>query len=469
MINNFLKRKINFLLGKTNLVDFSKKQILNNLKNNWVITQIKDIEKSENKSGKLFNIPYSLKDNIITKNIKTTAGSKILNNYYPSYNSTIYKILKNAGAILMAKTSLDELGQGGTGNNFYYGNAKNPYDEKRISGGSSSGSAAQVAAGDVVFAIGSDTGDSIRIPAAYCGVVGFKPSWGRISRFGLIPYSPSLDTIGIITNYVEDNIVIYNLLNGRDENDLTTINEKNHSILLKKTIKKSIKILIWKNIFNKIKDKDYLNSFNKLITELKNNPLFFVEEKNIDPLIIESLCFVYKQIANSESISSCSNLTGLLFGNAIKGESWKEIFTLSRTNNLSFAVRKRFFLGLFATHKDNQIKILKKVRKFRTLIIETMNKIFSQYDVILNPIAGTIAPLMKDIHEKVEYSNKTNYLIDHLLISNLIGGPSISLPLSKINNIPIGISLMTQFKNDEDCLNIAFQVEKIITNINHEK
>lgn len=244
MINNFLKRKINFLLGKTNLVDFSKKQILNNLKNNWVITQIKDIEKSENKSGKLFNIPYSLKDNIITKNIKTTAGSKILNNYYPSYNSTIYKILKNAGAILMAKTSLDELGQGGTGNNFYYGNAKNPYDERRISGGSSSGSAAQVAAGDVVFAIGSDTGDSIRIPAAYCGVVGFKPSWGRISRFGLIPYSPSLDTIGIITNYVEDNIVIYNLLNGRDENDLTTINEKNHSILLKKTIKKSIKILI---------------------------------------------------------------------------------------------------------------------------------------------------------------------------------------------------------------------------------
>ncbi len=420
-------------------------------KDNSIITKVNIIN---NQKGKLSGWIYSLKDNIITSKIKTTAGSRILMGYIPSYDSTIYDILRKDGATLHSKTNMDELGQGGMGYNQQYGRVHNPWNKERISGGSSSGSCYQVAKKIVRFSIGTDTGDSCRTPAAFCGVVGFKPSWGRISRFGVIPYSPSLDTVGIISNCIDDTIIVFNELNGYDKNDMTSIHEK---INIKKSnyTLKNLRITTFKNINKQIYNKEYHIKYNSLITNLKKQGVL-VKEIMFDPKLLKVLLIIYKIISNSESISCCANLNGLSFGNRIDGKNWEEMFINSRTKGFGLPVKKRFLLGLYCTKDKNREEIFVKAKKIRRKIVEYFNDIYKDTDCILGPIYGDVAPY---INKDLQLDND---IINYLLVNNFCGSPSLSIPFGKINKLPIGVNISTNYLEDEKCLLISKEIEKLI-------
>lgn len=273
-------------------------------------------------SSILNGIPYALKDNFSTKGILTTGSSNILKNYVPVFDSTVYKKLKNAGAVLVGKTVLDELAMGGSGLTGHTGIVKNPWDTTRIAGGSSAGSATSVAKGIVPFSIGSDTGDSVRKPASYCGVVGFKPTYGRISRFGLFPFASSLDHVGIFARNVFDTALVTDVLKGFDELDMTTLPDENINYIdtLKNDVKGK-KLFYIKEIIESAvteESKEIIKLYKEQIEKLRTYGLQ-IEEVSFNKQILESLFPVYFIISCAEATSNNSNLTGFIFGNQVEG------------------------------------------------------------------------------------------------------------------------------------------------------
>ena len=449
--NNFLIKEFE----KRNLI-YKKYQ-----KNNFIITKVNFLKKI-NLNDKSFKYIFDLKDNICTKNILTTAGSKILNNFYPSYNATVYQKLIDNNYILFSKSNMDELGEGGRGENLFFGNVINPINKNYVIGGSTAGGAGLVATKIVDFSIGTDTGDSIRVPAAICGIIGFKPSWGRISRYGIIPYSPSLDTVGILSRSLILTAKVYDLLKGYDPKDLTSINEiENNSYKSINDFNLDKKqIIVIKNIYEKILNNNYKIHFDNLLNKLKANNAKIVF-KNFDEKLLNVSQLVYKVISNSESISCLSNLTGLTFGNRKDGDNWKEVFTNTRTNGFSEKVKARFILGLISADNENQKKIVNKAKKIRTLFINEYNKLFeNENDLILNPVMDN-GP--DKIHvTRIAKKNK-NFLIDHLVICNFVGCPSLTIPIGHINkNMPVSISISSKYKMDNICLQFGHYVEKLV-------
>ena len=331
--------------------------------------QIEAVKKMD-PSLPLYGVPIAIKDNFNTKGIRTTASSRILDNYVPIYDATVIKKLKNAGAILFAKTSMDELGMGGTNLNAYTGKVNNPYDVSRISGGSSGGSAALVAEGVVPVAMGTDTGDSIRKPAAYCGVVGFKPTYGRISRYGVIPYASSLDHVGFFTTCIEDAARMLEVCAGRDDHDMTSSYEKVEEY--EKNLNSDIrgkKIAILENVMNSIEDQRIVDNFNEVILKLEKRGAI-VERVSMDETLLQTLLPVYLIIANAEACANHSNLDGVRFGMREDGNDLEEIMINSRTKGFSSAVRKRFVLGSYSLFVENQEKLFRKAQKVRRVIVD---------------------------------------------------------------------------------------------------
>ena len=308
------------------------------------------IENDEVKAdGKLKGIPVALKDNISTKGIKTTAASDILDNYVPVYDATIVKKLKEAGAIFVSKTSMDELAMGGTNRTANIGPCHNPYDLDRITGGSSGGSAALVAAGAVPLAIGSDTGDSVRKPAAYCGIVGVKPSYGRISRYGIIPYASSLDHVGYFTTNVEDAALALEVLAGRDDLDMTSSYEEvlEYSKLLDANVK-GRRLAIFGNVYDAISDSSIKEAFDKIIVSLEDKGAI-IKKVYFDGDLMKCLFPTYFIIANAEATANHSNLDGVRFGHRVDGDSMEDVMMATRTRgsllsskNVSSSVRIHF-------------------------------------------------------------------------------------------------------------------------------
>ena len=270
--------------------------------------------KNIDENAPLYGVPVVLKDNVSTKGIRTTASSRILDNYVPIFNAHIVDKLKAAGAIIIAKSSMDELGMGGTNLNAYTGKANNPWDLARITGGSSGGSAALVAAGIVPFAIGTDTGDSVRKPASFCGVVGVKPTYGRISRYGIIPYASSLDHVGYFTSNVKDAAVALEVLAGRDDRDMTTsyAEVEAYASLLNGDVKGK-KIGIIKNVQDYIREDCIKDSFNTIMDALRQKGAI-VEEVEFDHDLLNTLLPTYYVISNAEATANHSNLDGVLWG-----------------------------------------------------------------------------------------------------------------------------------------------------------
>lgn len=422
----------------------------------------KQVEELKNKDKNLpfYGVPIVLKDNVSTKGIKTTASSRILNNYVPIYDAHIVDKLKDAGAITVAKSSMDELGMGGTNINAYTGKVNNPWEKERISGGSSGGSAVLVAQGLVPFAIGTDTGDSIRKPASYCGVVGVKPTYGRISRYGIIPYASSLDHVGYFTTNVEDAALSLEVLAGRDDRDMTSSIKpvEAYKDLLNGEVKGK-KIAIMKNVQDEIKDKTILASFQEIVEALKAKGAI-VDEIIFDKDLMNTLLPTYYVISNAEATANHSNLDGIRFGMREEGADLEEIMIQSRTKGFSSLVRKRFVIGSYSLFVENQEKLFRKAQKVRRVIVQHLQDKMADYDAIIASAAGSVAPYPKDAYD--ENLNATYLVVEnHMLLGNFSGYPSMTLPATFVNDLPVGIHIMCKPFEETKMFNIAQAIESV--------
>jgi len=423
---------------------------------------IMDKYECSNGDSVLNGIPYALKDNFSTKGILTTASSNILSDYVPVFDSTVYRKLSDAGAVLIGKTVLDELAMGGTGLTGHTGIVRNSHDLSRIAGGSSAGSAVSVASGIVPFSIGSDTGDSVRKPASYCGVVGFKPTYGRISRFGLFPFASSLDHVGIFANTVKDIAYVTDVLKGRDEMDMTTLPDEDikYSDNLDNDITGK-KLFYVKEIVESSKDNLLIDRFYKYVEILRNKGII-VEEVSIDKSILESIFPVYFIISCAEATSNNSNLTGYIFGSREAGKSAEDVMVNTRTKGFSEMIKRRFIIGSYILERENQEKLFLNAKRVRNMIVTKFNELFNEFDGCLLPASGSIAPKIEDIDKSDKLSDEYLLLENHLAIGNFGGYPSITLPFGTVDKMPVGINLTCAVKNDKICLNIAKKLEDLI-------
>lgn len=412
----------------------------------------------------LSGIPYALKDNISTKGILTTASSNILKDYIPLYDATIYKKLKNSGAVLMGKTVLDELAMGGTGTTGHTGIVRNPWNKDRMIGGSSAGSAASVALGIVPFAIGSDTGDSIRKPAAYGGIVGYKPTYGRISRYGLFSFASSLDHVGVFARSVKDVSYVMDVVKGHDDKDMTSLpdedvsyaSELDNDVSGKKLfyIKEAIEI---DNGNNELKE--IISNFKSVLEKCKELGMI-VEEVSFDKELLEAIYPVYNVISCAEATSNNSNLTGIPFGNRVDGKNVNDIMMNTRTNGFSELIKRRFVIGSYVLQKENQERLFLNACRVRRLIVNRMNELFEKYDGLIMPTSGNIAPLFDDASDKL--SDEYLILGNHLVIGNFGGFPSISIPSGFINDMPVSVNITGRAKEDSLVLNMANKIESLL-------
>ena len=412
----------------------------------------------------LSGIPYALKDNISTKGILTTASSNILKDYIPLYDATIYKKLKNSGAVLMGKTVLDELAMGGTGTTGHTGIVRNPWNKDRMIGGSSAGSAASVALGIVPFAIGSDTGDSIRKPAAYGGVVGYKPTYGRISRYGLFSFASSLDHVGVFARSVKDVSYVMDVVKGHDDKDMTSLpdedvsyaSELDNDVSGKKLfyIKEAIEI---DNGNNELKE--IISNFKSVLEKCKELGMI-VEEVSFDKELLEAIYPVYNVISCAEATSNNSNLTGIPFGNRVDGKNVNDIMMNTRTNGFSELIKRRFVIGSYVLQKENQERLFLNACRFRRLIVNRMNELFEKYDGLIMPTSGNIAPLFDDASDKL--SDEYLILGNHLVIGNFGGFPSISIPSGFVSDMPVSVNITGRAKEDSLVLNMANKIESLL-------
>lgn len=412
----------------------------------------------------LSGIPYALKDNISTKGILTTASSNILKDYIPLYDATIYKKLKNSGAVLMGKTVLDELAMGGTGTTGHTGIVRNPWNKDRMIGGSSAGSAASVALGIVPFAIGSDTGDSIRKPAAYGGVVGYKPTYGRISRYGLFSFASSLDHVGVFARSVKDVSYVMDAVKGHDDKDMTSLpdedvsyaSELDNDVSGKKLfyIKEAIEI---DNGNNELKE--IISNFKSVLEKCKELGMI-VEEVSFDKELLEAIYPVYNVISCAEATSNNSNLTGIPFGNRVDGKNVNDIMMNTRTNGFSELIKRRFVIGSYVLQKENQERLFLNACRVRRLIVNRMNELFEKYDGLIMPTSGNIAPLFDDASDKL--SDEYLILGNHLVIGNFGGFPSVSIPSGFVNDMPVSVNITGRAKEDSLVLNMANKIESLL-------
>jgi len=431
---------------------------------NSFVTIIDEYKKEESDSL-ISGIPYVLKDNFSTKGILTTASSNILKDYVPVYNSTVYKKLKEAGAVLVGKTVLDELAMGGTSTTGNTGVVRNPWDKDRLIGGSSGGSAASVALGIVPFSIGSDTGDSVRKPAAFGGVVGFKPTYGRISRYGLFAFASSLDHVGCFTRCVKDAAIVTDILKGKDERDMTSLPDEDIKYIdtLDNDIKGK-KLFYIKEITDLDLYKDAGEETLKVLTKFKETIEkckklgFVVEEVSIDEKLLKAIYPTYMTISCAEATSNNSNLTGIIFGPRGEGNNINDIMFDARTKGFSEFIKRRFILGSYILQKENQERLFKTAQKLRRLIVDKMNELYEEYDAMILPASGGIAPKFEDAIDRM--SDRYLILENHMAIGNFGGFPSITIPNGFVNNMPIGLNITgPQFK-DGELLNIAYKIEE---------
>lgn len=429
---------------------------------------IMDDNKVEVNDNLLSGIPYGIKDNYSTKGILSTGSSNTLKDYVPFFDATAVANLKKNGAVSIAKTALDEFGMGGTGLTAHTGIIKNPWDTTRICGGSSAGSACSVAYGVYPYALGSDTGDSIRKPAGYCGIVGYKPTYGMISRFGLFPFASSLDTCGVLTRSVEDAAIVVDGMKGIDENDQTSWNSSN--INLYNDLSKDVKgkklfyikeitdISNYPHASNELKM--HLENYQKALEKLRNIGVT-VEEVSIDKTLLSVIPGVYVCISCAEATSNMSNLTGISFGPRGNGENVMDMIKDYRTKGFSPLIKRRFVIGSYVLQKENQERYFLNACRVRRLIVDKFKSLFKEYDGFILPVGSGVAPLIEGLNEKVD-DDELAILENHLQIGNFGGFPSITIPNGFINGLPVGINITGNCYDDQTVLNLAYALEDLM-------
>ena len=412
----------------------------------------------------LSGIPYGIKDNYSTRGILSTGSSNTLKDYVPFFDATAVKNLAHHGAIPVNKTVLDEFGMGGTGTTGHTGIVKNPWDQSRMCAGSSAGSAAAVASGVYPYALGSDTGDSIRKPAAYCGIVGYKPTYGMISRYGLFAFASSLDHCGVLTRSVEDAAIVVDAMKGIDPNDMTSWDSKdihlyddlNNDVKGKKLfyIKELCDIENYKDAPEELKE--HLSNFMKTVKVCEDLGIE-VDAVSIDEKLLNAIPSVYVVLSCAEATSNMSNLTGFIFGPRGEGEDYISMMKDHRTKGFSPLIKRRFIIGSYVLQSENQERYFKNAQRVRRLIVDKMKELFKEYDGLIMPV-GT-GPAKHLDGEKDILRNDTNVLEEHLQIGNFGGFPSITIPNGFVSKLPVGVNITGNCYDDQNVLNIAYALE----------
>ncbi len=404
--------------------------------------------------GELAGVPLAVKDNICLKDSVTTAGSKILKNYKAVYDASVIEKLKKAGAVFLGKTNLDEFAMGSSTENSAFGVTKNPHDHTRVPGGSSGGSAAAVAAGLAVAALGSDTGGSVRQPAAFCGVVGLKPTYGRVSRYGLIAMASSLDQIGPITKNVYDSALLLSFLSGEDPMDSTTANEpvKDFSQNLEKSIK-GLKIAMPKEYFGEGLDSEVNNKVEQAISKLEGLGAH-VDQVSLPHT--EYALATYYIIQPSEVSSNMARYDGVRYGFSKEGKDLLETYLKSRSAGFGDEVRRRIILGTHTLSSGYYDAYYLRAQKVRTLITQDFEKVFEKFDAIVGPTTPTTAFKIGEKEDPLAM-----YLSDIYTVPvNLAGLPAISVPCGKIEGLPVGLQIIGKHFDEETILRVAYQHEQ---------
>ena len=417
------------------------KELLDN--NNNAVAHV--YENAKGSEGQLKDVVITLKDNYATLDAPTQASSLLLKDFTPKYDAEIVTRLKDAGATIVGKTHLDELALGGTGEYSAFGIINNKHDKNRMPGGSSSGAAVTFTK-NISIAIGSDTGDSVRLPASYQGIVGFKPSYGAVSRFGLFPFASSLDTVSWFAHNVNDIIETSKVLYGIDVNDQTSVLvEKPKNKITKPNV---VSYIAMNEVLSETVNKEYMDTIKKIEADGIE-----VREIKVNKELFELIDVVYSVISFSESSSNNSNLTGIPFGNSNDGSDWSDKVVKTRTQGFGDMVKRRFTLGSFFLLPENQEPIFRQAQKVRRIIKNFFDEILKD-SILLYPTAP-IAPLWKEGKEKTWYSSFLSY-------SNLVGNPSISIPWIKESNLPVNISIDGFLYKDSELLSQSLYLEELI-------
>ena len=405
----------------------------------------------------LAGIPVGIKDNICTKGVRTTCSSKMLENFISPYDATVTEKLNSQELISLGKLNMDEFAMGASTEYSYFKKTRNPWNLSTVPGGSSGGSAAAVASSMVPWALGSDTGGSIRQPASFCGVVGLKPTYGLVSRYGLVAFASSLDQIGPITKDVEDSAILLNIISGHDGKDSTSANieKKDYTKALKNDVK-GLKIGIPKEYFGEGINPEVKEKLEETIKKYKELGAI-VEDCSLD--IADYALATYYIIACAEASSNLGRFDGIRYGYRTKNfTNLKELFKNSRSEGFGAEVKRRIILGTYVLSSGYYDAYYKKAQQVRTLVKKEFDKLFEKYDILLTPTSPTVA---------FEIGTKSNnplemYLADICTVSvNIAGLPAISIPCGvNSHGMPIGMQLIGNHFEEETILNAAYTYEQ---------
>ena len=425
-----------------------------------VLARAKEVDngiRSGKYTGPLAGVPIAVKDNICTKDMRTTCASKILENFVPFYDATAVTRITDAGMVILGKTNMDEFAMGSTTETSAYGVTKNPWDLEKVPGGSSGGSAAAVAANECFMALGSDTGGSIRQPASYCGVTGIKPTYGTVSRYGLIAYGSSLDQIGPLAKDVTDCATLLEAIASHDEKDSTSVRLESYDFTsaLKDDVK-GMKIGIPKDYFGEGLDEEVKEAVLAAAKTLEEKGAI-VEEFDLG--LVEYAIPAYYVIAAAEASSNLSRFDGVKYGYRAKDyEGLHNMYKKTRSEGFGAEVKRRIMLGSFVLSSGYYDAYYLKALRTKALTKKEFDKAFEKYDVILGPVAPTTAPKLGDsLSDPIKM-----YLGDIYTISvNLAGLPGISLPCGKDKNgMPIGLQLIGDCFNEKKIIQAAYTFEQ---------
>ena len=415
------------------------------------------IKKTQAKS-EIDGAPIAIKDNIAIKDTKITAASKILENFIAPYDATVIKKLRAGGAVFFGKTNMDEFACGSSTETSYFGSTLNPVDNSRVPGGSSGGSAAAVASNQVIASLGSDTGGSIRQPASFCGIVGLKPTYGRVSRYGLLAMASSLDQIGTLTKTVFDSAMLLNHISGYDKADSTSVDKELINLKNIKKENKKIKIGVPKEVFGEGLSPEVSESIKKSI-KIGQGYGFEISEINLKNL--KYALSVYYILMPAEVSSNLERYDGIKYGfSDQETANLIDVYFKTREKGFGAEIKRRIMLGTYVLSAGYYDAYYKKAQKVRAIIKQEFDKIFEKYDFILTPTSPTTA---FKLGEKTDNPLEM-YLSDIYTVPvNIAGLPAISIPCGNDSSgLPIGLQIIGSQWSEENLLNVAYQFEKLL-------
>lgn len=420
------------------------------------IEEAKKLEQQE-VDGLLFGLPIAIKDNIVTENLRTTCASHMLGNFESIYDATVIKKIKAHHMIIIGKTNMDEFAMGSTGETSYFGNILNPWNLTRVPGGSSSGSAAAVSARITPFALGSDTGGSIRQPSSFCGVVGMKPTYGRVSRYGLVAFASSLDHIGPITRNVYENALLLEAISGEDMDDLTSARKPvPHYIDYCNKEVKGLKIGVPNYYMSDVINEEVRNKMKEIITLLET---MGCQIEFMDIEYLEKAIPLYQVIALGEASSNLARYDGIKFGHATNSyHSLEEFYKKTRSEGFGNEVKRRIMIGSYVLSGKNANIYYEKALKIRGKMVESFKAAFQKYDLLIGPTNTDVAyPL------GIKQDDALKSFYDDLLTIplNMAGLPALSLPIGfNHDHMPIGMQIIGNYWKEETIYTLASALEK---------